>query len=94
MASRRSGVIPGVPTLLAVFVILVAGQVAMGRHHVWLPARMLKLCIDGPDLKKAATALKPFARAVDKVIRPRLTVLVTKPPFSFALGLACVLVAS
>jgi len=86
------GVIPGVPTLLAVFVVLIGGQVALGRRSVWLPARMLKLCIDGSDLKKAAIKLKPFARRVDKIIRPRLTAL-TERPFSSALGLACVLIA-
>jgi hypothetical protein len=86
------GVIPGVPTVLAVFVILIAGQIALGRHHVWLPAPMLKLCIEGRDLNKAAVKLKPFGRMVDKVIRPRLTVL-TERPFSSALGVACVLIA-
>jgi hypothetical protein len=37
-------------------------------------------------------ALKPFAQRVDKVIRPRLTVL-TDPPFSWVIVAACVLLA-
>jgi hypothetical protein len=86
------GVVPGVPTLLAVFVILIAGQVAIGCRHVWLPAAMLRLPIEGRDLKKAAIKLKPFGRAVDKVIRPRLTAL-TERPFSSALAVACVMIA-
>ena len=86
------GVVPGGPTLLAVFVILIAGQLAIGCNRVWLPRRMLDLSISGGDLKKAATKLKPFGRAVDRLIRPRLAFL-TEPPFSSALAVACVLVA-
>jgi hypothetical protein len=86
------GMIPSVPSMLAVFVILIAGQVAVGRNTVWLPAPMLKLSIEGRDLCKAATGLKPFARVVDKVICPRLAVL-TERPFSSALALLCVLLA-
>ncbi len=86
------GVIPGIPTTLAVFVILISGQIAMGRQTIWLPARTLKLCMDGPDLAKAADTLKPFARVVDKIIRPRLTVL-TERPFSSAIGVACIILA-
>ena len=86
------GMIPTVPTLLAAFIILIAGQIVIGRNTVWLPARMLKLNIDGPKLKKAATKLKPFARVTDKVMRPRFTTL-TEPPFSSVLALACIVLA-
>jgi hypothetical protein len=86
------GVVPGVPTALAAFIVLTAGQLAIGLPRIWLPKAMLDLDVAGRDLEKAATKLKPFARMVDKFIRPRLTVL-TEPPFSFVIGLICVLLA-
>ena len=84
------GVVPGAPTMLAVFVILVGGQVALGRHSLWMPAALLDRRIDREDLAKAAHALKPFARVVDKIVRPRLSFL-TEPPYSVAIGAICVL---
>jgi hypothetical protein len=86
------GVIPGVPTTLAAFVVLIAGQIAIGSTRVWLPGFMLDWCIDGGRLNKAATVLRPFARVVDVVIRPRFAAL-TEPPFAQLLGAACVLIA-
>jgi hypothetical protein len=80
------GVVPGGPTLLAVFVILIAGQIAIGCHRVWLPRPMLDLSVRGSGLKKAATRLKPVGRTVDRLIRPRLA-------FSSALAVMCMLVA-
>ena len=86
------GVVPGGPTILAIVMILVAGQVALGRHSLWMPSVLLRLNIDKGDLQKATRALKPFARWVDMVIRPRLSFL-TEPPYSFVMAATCVLLA-
>jgi len=87
------GVVPGVPTVLAIIIILVAGQVVLGCHSLWMPDVLLKRHIEKRDLKKAAVALKPFARTVDRIIRPRLFFL-TQPPFSLAIAIACILLAA
>lgn len=86
------GGIPGVPTALAVMVILIAGQVALGRGQLWVPALVLDRNIERRNLQKSARALKPFARWVDKVICPRLSFL-TEPPWSGVIALTCVLLA-
>jgi hypothetical protein len=86
------GVVPGGPTILAIVMILVAGQVALGRHSLWMPSALLRLNIDKSDLQEATSALKPFARWVDMVIRPRLSFL-TEPPYSFVMAATCVLLA-
>jgi hypothetical protein len=86
------GGIPGVPTTLAVFVILIAGQVALGRDHLWAPRALLDRRIEGRKLETSARALKPFGRAIDRVIRPRLSFL-TEPPWSAAIAVTCVLLA-
>jgi hypothetical protein len=86
------GGVPGVPTFLAIIVILIAGQVALGHRHLWAPAAVLNRQVDKRKLQKAARALKPFARTVDKVVRPRLPFL-TEPPYSFMIAVTCVLLA-
>jgi hypothetical protein len=86
------GGIPGVPTTLAAIVILIAGQVALSRRHLWAPAFLLDRQVERRRLQKSARALKPVARAVDKVIWPRLTFL-TEPPWSAVIACACVLLA-
>ena len=80
------------PTALAVIVILIAGQVALSRRHLWAPAFVLDRHIEKRNLQKSARALKPFARAVDKVICPRLSFL-TEPPWSAVIAVTCVLIA-
>lgn len=86
------GVIPGGPTILAIFVVLVAGQVAIGRHSIWVPTALLNVRIERRDLQKAAIALKPFARAVDRIFRPRMSFL-TEPPYSSVIAVTCILLA-
>jgi hypothetical protein len=86
------GVVPGVPTLLAIFVILVAGQIVFARPNLWAPVSILAIQVDGGKIKKAAIALAPFARLVDRVLRPRLSFL-TEPPYSSALAGIFILIA-
>jgi hypothetical protein len=86
------GAVPGIPTTLALVVVLVAGQAALGRHSLWAPGLLLNRRIEARKLEKSARALKPFARAVDKVIRPRLSFL-TEPPYSAVIAVTCVLLA-
>lgn len=66
------GDIPGVPTLMAVFVLLVAVQVLMGRRHLWLPKWLLRRSVSGDKLGKAIGWLRKPAGFVDRLMRPRL----------------------
>jgi hypothetical protein len=70
------GDIPGVSALMGVFVLLTVGQMLFHRKHFWLPSRMLKLSIKQEKLCKLLAWLKPIARFVDRLLRPRLTPLV------------------
>lgn len=86
------GGIPGLPTVLAVVVIVVAGQLLFGMKRFWLPGIMLRRSIERRRLRSSIGYLRPVARAVDKVIRPRLAWLTREPFVHVAAGL-CVLVA-
>ena len=70
------GDIPGVPTVVAVFVFLLALQLLLGREHFWLPRWLLARRISRSTLHKALVWMMPVARFVDRFLRPRMTVLV------------------
>ena len=86
------GVIPTAPTIIALITVLVAGQLLFGRKQFWLPQALLKLSVDAGKVKKAASVSKKPAAFIDKLIRPRLTVLTTAIADRFVAGV-CVLIA-
>jgi hypothetical protein len=86
------GGVPGVPTALAILIVLIAAQIVLGRQSLWLPSFLLDRKVKGRKVQSAAKSLQPFARLVDKAIRPRLTFL-TERPSSYVLAIACILIA-
>ena len=86
------GGIPGVPTILAALIVLIAIQIIVGFDSLWLPQFLLNRKIDGKKLQQAAKSLQPAARVIDKAIRPRLTFL-TDRPFLYVIALICILIA-
>lgn len=66
------GGIPGVPTFLAVMIALIAGQLLMGRDHVWLPRFIERRAVGGEKLARAAHHLDGVAAAIDRRFRGRL----------------------
>ena len=86
------GGIPGVPTMLATIVVIIAVQIVMGFETLWLPRFLLDRRVEGKKLVRGAKSLRPMARAIDKVIRPRLTFL-THRPTSYVIAVLCVMIA-
>jgi hypothetical protein len=84
--------IPGVPTLGGLAVLLIAGQMLIGRDYFWLPQFIRRRSVSRQRMVKAGKFLMPIARVVDKLVKPRLTVLV-RAPFNYAIAAACVLIA-
>lgn len=70
------GDIPGVGTAVGIFVIVTAGQLAIGRKSFWLPDWLLERSVKSRKLAKPIRVLKKPAGWVDKLIRPRLQFLV------------------
>lgn len=67
------GDIPGVPTIVGLLVLLVAVQLLFHRDHVWLPDWLLRRSASKDKLEKAVQKSRRPARAIDKVVHPRLT---------------------
>ncbi|WP_290651672.1 exopolysaccharide biosynthesis protein [Aquisalimonas sp.] len=89
--SPLSGV-PGVPTIGAIVVLLITGQVLLGHQCFWVPEFILRRRISRERLTKARRFLAPIARFVDTFIKPRLLRL-TRRPFNYVIAGACALLA-
>lgn len=70
------GDIPGVPTTMGVLVILTAGQLLAGRTSMWLPGWLRRRSVKTSSLGKALEWLRPVARFMDRLLRPRLEIFV------------------
>lgn len=66
------GGIPGVPTVLAVIIALIAVQILIGRDHLWIPAFIEKRPMKSDKLGKFAEKLEGFAERIDHVFHGRL----------------------
>ncbi|WP_149194636.1 exopolysaccharide biosynthesis protein [Luteimonas suaedae] len=85
---------PGLPTAVAVLVLLVAVQLLCRRHHVWLPEWALRRSVSTGLLQRAVRILRPVARVVDRLTRPRLRVLADAEGLAlYPIALLCLLIA-
>lgn len=87
-----TGAIPGVPTVLAILIILIAGQLALGRSSPWVPNKLRKRGFSEAGFKSARDRIRPFTQRLDKIIKPRLTRFADPLPARFA-AIICVLLA-
>jgi hypothetical protein len=87
------GDIPGVPTIVALLVVLIAAQFLAGRERFWLPRWLLNRTITRRRLQQAQKWLKPPARFVDRGSRPRLRVF-TRRRASHVIAIVCIAIAA
>ncbi|MGR3493051.1 MAG: exopolysaccharide biosynthesis protein [Shimia sp.] len=83
----------GVPQVVSVPLMFVAGQLALGRTYPWLPARLGAREIKVAALSSLAARAGPWLKRIEIVSRPRLTML-TGAPFDRIVGTALVLFAA
>lgn len=73
------GSIPGLPTLLALVIVLTAGQLLFGRKHMWLPGFLANRSLKSKKVAKAVKKLRPVAKRMDKWFHGRLPALTQGP---------------
>jgi hypothetical protein len=88
------GAIPGVPTFLALIIVLVAAQMLFGRKHLWLPGLIDRRGVSGGKLGKAADKLRGVARFLDRWFHNRLPALTGGPMPRIVAALVIVLAAT
>lgn len=84
--------IPGMPTSVGIMVLVIAGQLVLRRKNFWLPRWLLRRSVSSSKLEKALRFLRPVARVVDRMIRPRLKML-TQDGAIYFLSVMAILVA-
>ena len=85
-------IIPGIPTLIALAVLIVCVQLVAGRRHFWLPAWVLRRSITCRRFRRALTWLRKPARFADRLVRPRLIALTTDAAIK-VIAAGCIVVA-
>ncbi|GAA5445277.1 hypothetical protein Misp06_03476 [Microbulbifer sp. NBRC 101763] len=89
--SPLSGV-PGLSTVMATLLLLVAIQLLLGRRHVWLPQWLLSRSISRKKMNDALQWLRRPAAFADRWMRPRLDFMVRRSG-TYAIGTICSLIA-
>ncbi len=84
--------LPGMPTLMGLLTLLTLGQILLGRRHFWLPGWIVKREVPRQRLLQGLKWLRPPARVIDRLIRPRLALLV-KGPGLYVMALGCMVIA-
>jgi hypothetical protein len=91
LVTPLSGV-PGIPTLMGLLTLLTLGQVLLGRTHFWLPGWIVKREIPRQRLYQGLKWLRPSARRIDRLTRPRFTLMVSGPGL-YVMALACMVIS-
>lgn len=92
MASPLSG-IPGMPTTMGLFALLIAGQLLFRKQSFWLPQWLLKKSVSRSKVFKSIKWLRHPARFVDRLLRPRLPFFIRGVSL-YAIAMACVIIAA
>ncbi|MCA9233980.1 MAG: exopolysaccharide biosynthesis protein [Planctomycetales bacterium] len=86
------GAIPGVPAVVGLVIMLLAGQILVGQRHPWLPQWLLALSFDRDRLVKAQGRLKSLLSSAATFFKPRLQALVS-PTAERVVAVCCIALA-
>ncbi|NIZ10418.1 exopolysaccharide biosynthesis protein [Pseudooceanicola sp. HF7] len=88
LISPISGIF-GLPTIGAIFILLITVQKLLGRPHVWMPGMIRRRKVTREKLGKAIDWLRRPCAWVDRQTHKRLTVLVSRPARLVTLLVIC-----
>ncbi len=92
MAILPLGAIPGVPAFAGLFIAVIALQMLMGRRYPWLPQRIKSFSFKRSKLTHAIRMARPYTQRLDKILKPRLSVLNSRV-FQYLAASICVVLA-
>lgn len=90
-ASPISGM-PGVPTTMGIFILLIAVQLFFRRDHFWLPKWVLRRSLAKEKVHTAVRWLRPSARFIDRWLRPRMSALI-QGGSTYLISFVCAVIA-
>ena len=68
--------IPGMPTSMGIFVLLIALQLLFRREYFWLPGWLLNCSVARNKMEKSLKWLYPLCGFIDRILQPRLMVFI------------------
>lgn len=92
VAASPLGLIPALPTVFALAIVLVAGQLVIGRRHFWLPRQLSQRSAPKVRVRRSLAAMRRPAGWLDRLVRPRLGMFVGGF-WTRGAALACILLA-
>ena len=86
------GAVPGVASIAAIPLALVALQLAIGLPRPWLPRFLAARSLSRTEFARIAARVAPHLNRIERLLRPRLMVL-TGPLGERVIGVACLVLA-
>lgn len=83
---------PGVSTLLGAPLLFLSAQLMLGMRP-WLPGVVTRRSLSREDLATLVRRIVPWLARAEKLLKPRLPVLV-RPPVEYVVGLVCLVLAA
>ncbi len=87
------GAVPGIPTALAVFIIIVSCQLLVGRERLWLPHFVARYKLDNDKILPALTKAEPLMKLMDRWFSGQRLRALTQRPFTPFAALLCIALA-
>lgn len=87
------GDIPGVPTVMGIFVLLIGGQLLFQYDHFWLPQWLLEQSVHKDNIKKGLKWSRSPARFLDRWLRPRITIFIHGAAI-YTIAVVCITIAA
>lgn len=91
LTALPTGGIPGVPSVTAILIILIAGQILMGSSTPWIPQYLANRSIKKQTFDEACDQAKPYTRQIDRYLKPRLRILTNETATRIVAGICIVL---
>ncbi|MEQ1619077.1 MAG: exopolysaccharide biosynthesis protein [Terricaulis sp.] len=85
-------IMPGMTWLAAALTLLIAGQMALGFKHVWLPGWVQSVKAPRALVRLGVREARDWSGRIDGLLRPRLGFL-SRPPFVNVIALFCIAAA-
>lgn len=82
-------IIPGANWAVALVILLISGQILIGRAYPWVPDKALDFEMKREHLEEGIRTGGKYAIHIDRFLKPRLTIL-TAAPFAQLVALICV----
>lgn len=70
-----TGAIPGIPAVVGLALLLLMGQLILGRRSPWIPKWLANFRIDAETLRKSGRTARPWGRRLGRILSPRMQFL-------------------